>query len=90
MEIWLLPPNVCGNVSLCNFFGEQTKNHMPLEMASVLLEIYAIEIFSCRHNNTFTGMFTETFLLILKHLKQSKCASAGKWLTILWYIHSMG
>ena len=84
-----MPPNDLGNARLCKF-GEQTKNHIHLETASVLPETYALKLLSGRHNNKFTGMFIEAFLLILKHQKWSKCASAGKRLTIFWYIHNMG
>lgn len=72
-----MPPNVLGNASLCKF-GEQIKNHIHLETASVLPETYALELLLSRHNNKFTGMFTEAFLLILKHQKWPKCASVGK------------
>lgn len=84
-----MPPNVLGNASLCKF-GEQTKNHIHLETASVLPETYALKLLSGRYDNKFTGKFTEAFLLILKHQKWSKCASTGKWLTIFWSIHNMG
>ena len=86
---------VSGNAAWCGHCGKQygispkSKNELPFDLASLLLEIYPKNPESSIQKNVYAPMLLAALFTIAKCCKQPKFPSVNEWIKKLRYIYTM-